>query len=549
MMREPDLFIHSGVPDKPAAEFLNRLFHDAAKECVTDIHLLWQEQKCSVQFRVSGQLEAIETIDAAMAKHVDEKIRSRSNMSMAERHMPLDGRMRLRFPDRNVDVRVSMIPVVGGQKCVCRLLDQANAARPLDTIELTPMVRMLIDELIEEPHGMLIVTGPTGSGKTTTLYGLLGALNNGARNIITIENPVEYLIPGISQINIDQHVTFAGAMRASLRQDPDVIMLGEIRDAETAATAVQAANTGHLVLATMHANNSALAVTRLIDLGVDPQTLSAALRGVIAQRLVRKISKQAEIKWQPPSESDEAWMATHGVTRRDTMFAHVNGHQSYEGMVPVIEMIKVDASVRTAILGQRGEIEIFNAAARQPQFETLAQAGIRLATTAVTSIDQVKKVVGQDAIVTKVKRLGQILVENDIITPAQLNAAIEKQTDLRRKGSLRFLGEILIDEGLCRTDRLVEAIGQTEDAERAANFFVTSGKLAASQLKPVVDEWRQTRRSESIFKLLVEKNLITKEELNDSSIIYCNSRCGTCRSKSCAGLALAAARAAERSVS
>jgi general secretion pathway protein E len=383
---------------------------------------------------------------------------------------------------------------------------------------------------------MLIVTGPTGSGKTTTLYALLGALNNGSRNVITIENPVEYLIQGISQINVDQHVSFAGAMRAALRQDPDVILLGEIRDAETAAVAVQAANTGHLVLATMHANNAALAVTRLIDLGVDPQTLGAALRGVMAQRLVRRVADRTAVNWVPPTEGDEAWMATHGIARPDVMFACAQGHKDYEGMVPIIEMIKVDSTVRTAILAKRGELEIFDAAARQPQFETLAQAGIRLATTGATTIEQVKKAVGQDAIVTKVKRLGQILVEQGIINNAQLTTVIEKQTELRRKGSLRRMGEILVDENLCRVHQVVEAIGLTDDAERAATFFATSGQVPLSQIKSVANEWRQSRRGESLFNLLIEKDLITKEDINDASIIYCNGRCGSCRAKDCVGL-------------
>lgn len=533
MMREPDLFIHSGVSDKETTEYLNRLFHDAAKECATDIHFQFQDQVVRIRFRIAGILHDIDSLPLQMAKHVDEKIRSRSNMSMADRHIPLDGRMRLRFPDRKIDVRVAITPIVGGQFCVCRLLDENNSARTLDSIELAPMVRHVIDELIEEPHGLLLVSGPTGSGKTTTLYALLAALNNGLRNIITIENPVEYLVPGISQINVDQHISFAKALRSVLRQDPDVILVGEIRDKETAEIAVQAANTGHLVLATTHANNAGLAITRMIDLGVDPVTLASSLRGVMAQRLVQRLDSTLPFDLEEPSESDYEWMLLHGIKIPGVKFPVITTHAQFSGMVPVIEMIKIDSAVREAIISETGEATIFAAAARQSQFETLAQAGVRLAASGATSVEKVKKVVGQDAIVVSTKRIGQLLMEAGAITNGQLTRAIVKQAELRRQGVIRFLGEILLDEGCCSPSEVIHSIGQTDSAEKSVPYLIAQHGIPQSEAEEVIAEWKANNRNESLFGLFVQKGLVKEDILYEPSIIYCTGRCRSCRATCC----------------
>jgi general secretion pathway protein E len=533
MIREPDLFIAIGHTDREATQRLNDLFHDAAKRRVSDIHLLFQEGRCQIFFRAGGILEEVVAVDAQMAKQFDEKIRARSQMSQADRHRSLDGRMRLRYVDRSIDVRVSIIPVVGGQKIVCRLLDQANAAMSMDSIRMTPMTRYYLDELIEEPQGLLLVCGPTGSGKTTTLYGLLGALNNGERNLMTIENPVEYVIPGIGQVNIDQHVSFPDALRAILRQDPDVILVGEIRDAETAKIAVSAANTGHLVLSTLHANNSALAITRLIELGVDPQTLAAALRGVLAQRLVPTIDPDVGFEWEYPSEFDAAWLSLHGIDAQGLYFPRLDRDQPFTGKTPVIEMVKADKAVRAAIVSGSGELAIFNAAARQMQFETLAQAGVRLANEGVTTMDQVRRIVGQDAILPEVKRLGEVLAASGAAELAQVIAALETQVQRYKKGRLARLGEILIEEGICTLRQVVDAIGLTEGAPDSAFFFVMRGKLAEKDLKLTIQEWKSQTKRESLFAILVNKEFLTEEDLYEPSFVSCAGRCTTCGAGRC----------------
>lgn len=533
MIREPDLFIAIGHVDREATRQLNDLFHDAARRQVSDVHLLFQEGKCQICFRAGGVLEEVIVVDAQTAKQFDEKIRARSQMSQADRHRSLDGRMRLRYADRSIDVRVSVIPVVGGQKIVCRLLDQANAAMDMDSIRMTPMTRYYLEELIEEPQGLLLVCGPTGSGKTTTLYGLLGALNDGKRNLMTIENPVEYVIPGIGQVNIDQHVSFPDALRAILRQDPDVILVGEIRDAETAKIAVSAANTGHLVLSTLHANNSALAITRLIELGVDPQTLAAALRGVLAQRLVPTIDETVGFDWEFPTEFDGAWLSLHGIDAQGLCFPKLDRGQQFDGKTPVIEMVKADKAVRAAIVSGLGEQPIFNAAARQMQFETLAQAGVRLANEGVTTMEQVRKIVGQDAILPEVKRLGEILVANRAAELGQISAALDMQVKRYKQGRLTRLGEILIEQGVCTLKQVVDAIGCTEGAPECAYFFVMHGKLAEKDLKQTVQEWKAQTKRESLFGLLVTQHLITEKDLYEPSFVSCAGRCTTCGAGRC----------------
>lgn len=521
MRQEPDLFISSGTHDKEAVAYLNELFLKAADAGSNDVHLLWQDNKLEIKLRLNGDLKIYDEIEAGMAKVFDEKLRSRANMSAAERNKPIDGRIRLKFSqERVIDVRMSLIPILGGQKIVCRILDQANAAKPLSTIEMTPMVRRAMESLIEEPEGLVLVVGPTGSGKTTTLYAALGALNNGKRNIITIENPVEYVIKGISQVNIDLHMTFASALRASLRQDPDVILVGEIRDPETAEIALQAANTGHLVLATLHANSAAMAITRLLDLGADPHTLASSLRGAIAQRLVRRLTDESNPDWVAPTEAEEIWLEKHNMLSVADLFPVVHDENQYRGRIPVIEMIINDTNVKKAILKGEGELAILNAAARQNQFETLAQAGVRLASTGYTTVGQIRGIVGEDAFAPEVKRLGDVLIDRGILNFDQVFGALEHQIDLRRRGSVKRLGQILVEQGLCTHLQLVGALGCTAGAPALLEPLLQSGQIKRREIDLAVASWRETPAGTSLFDMLLEQQLITQEQLHEPSLVF-----------------------------
>ena len=411
---------------------------------------------------------------------------------------------------------MAISPNISGQLTVCRLLDQVNAARRLIDIEMTVAVRDSIQRIVEEPNGLFLVTGPTGSGKTTTLYAIINELNDPSRNIITIENPVEYQVAGISQINIDGHVDFAGALRAVLRQDPDIILIGEIRDAETAQIAVQAAITGHLVLASLHANNAAMAVTRMIDLGVDPITLAASLRGVTAQRLVRRIA--GEPVYQEPNEAELAWLRQHGMRfHHPPRFATPLHPMAYQGNVPVIEFIVVDAGVRRAATHQAGAQAIYAAASLQPQFETLAQAGARLALAGLTSLSEVRRITSEvDVVAAGESRLGNILVELGVVKLPEVTEAIDYVIHERQAGRVLRLGEALLELRHCTPSELLRGMGQAQSSAVAiAEKLMADGVVGREAGQDALQDWRTA--GGSLFDRLVEAGLCDWGDIHEAS--------------------------------
>lgn len=395
--REPGHFISTSRADGRAVDLLNRIFIDAANIGASDVHIEDQDGgTCRIRFRTGGDLQEIDVIDKATAREVDAKIRSKCRMSLSEHMNSLDGRLFLEIEDSVVDIRVSIVPTRTGQSIACRLLDQRNAARSINDITMTADVRASILQILGEPDGLILMTGPTGSGKTSTLYAMLNRLNGIESKIVTIEDPVEYRLQGAQQININDHLTFARALRSVLRQDPDVILVGEIRDAETAAIAVQSSLTGHLVLSTLHANDCATTITRLIDLGVDPFTLGSTLRCVISQRLLRRLCPVCRIEYRP-ADSDLAWLEEVAPDLRDETFWHTNHDgcdqctRGYQGRVPVLEMMTGDAAVKTATLTNNRE-KITAAATRQPQYQTLLRAGIEAARNGETTLTEVRRI-------------------------------------------------------------------------------------------------------------------------------------------------------------
>jgi general secretion pathway protein E len=276
--------------DAPIIRMLNALLTQAARDSASDIHIEPYERHSSVRFRVDGTLREVVQPNRALHAALISRLKIMAELDIAEKRLPQDGRISLRLGSRAVDVRVSTLPSVHGERAVLRLLDKSQARLTLEAVGMQGRVLQQVDHLIAQPHGILLVTGPTGSGKTTSLYAALQRLDATRNNIMTVEDPIEYELPGVgqTQVNAKIDLTFAKALRAILRQDPDVIMIGEIRDFETAQIAIQASLTGHLVLATLHTNDAASAVNRLIDMGVEPFLLSSSLLGVLAQRLVRK---------------------------------------------------------------------------------------------------------------------------------------------------------------------------------------------------------------------------------------------------------------------
>ncbi|MDE2049242.1 MAG: Flp pilus assembly complex ATPase component TadA, partial [Betaproteobacteria bacterium] len=277
--------------DAPIIRMLNALFTQAARDGASDIHIEPFEQTSMVRFRVDGALRDVVRPNKALHGALISRIKIMAELDIAEKRLPQDGRISLRIGGRPVDVRVSTLPAAHGERAVMRLLDKSAAKLDLERIGMAADTLKRFDTLIAQPHGIILVTGPTGSGKTTTLYSAMGKLDTTQGNIMTVEDPIEYELPGIAQTQVNPKIelTFAKALRAILRQDPDIIMIGEIRDFETAQISIQASLTGHLVLATLHTNDAPSAVTRLIDMGVEPFLLSSSLLGVLAQRLVRKL--------------------------------------------------------------------------------------------------------------------------------------------------------------------------------------------------------------------------------------------------------------------
>jgi|GEM_PF-1207667 general secretion pathway protein E len=519
MARAPDLFIFNSSADKPAATYLNDLFRMAAQRKIPDIHFQWVQGHVHIQLREDGKLRHFETIEPAMGKLIDTKIRSRATMDLSQHQVPLDGRIGLRYPGLDLEVRVSLVPSHNGQKIVCRLLDQENASMSLDRIRMPPLVEHAFREMITEPQGLILVTGPTGSGKTTTLYAALNAINDGTLNICTIEHPVEYVVKGFVQINVTPQLSFALGLRALLRQDPDVILIGEIRDQETAQIAIQAANTGHLVFATLHSNSAAQAVPRIIDLGIDAQSLASVLIGVIAQRLVQTLRSDIDHEWIPINDVERMWLKKNGLPAVTGKVPFAPSKESFSGKCPIIELIRSDKSVRTAIIGGGGEMAVLNAAARQNQFDTLGQSAVRMVTDGITTMAKVQSLIKDDSVKPTVRRIGDVLIAQGLITFTQANQAAELQLRCAIEGKVKKFGEALIDLALVSHYDVVNALGFTEGAVEFLTELAASRKINFRALKETVELWRTERNQESIFDMLIEQNLISKDSLYEE--VYC----------------------------
>jgi general secretion pathway protein E len=365
--------------DAPIIRMLNALLTQAAKDGASDIHIEPYERSSAVRFRVDGTLREVVQPNKALHAAMISRLKIMAELDIAEKRLPQDGRISLRIGGRAVDVRVSTLPSAHGERAVLRLLDKAESKFTLEGLGMSGDTLTRFDKLIHQPHGILLVTGPTGSGKTTTLYASLGRIDTGGTNVLTVEDPVEYELAGIgqTQVNAKIDLTFAKALRAILRQDPDVIMIGEIRDFETAQIAIQASLTGHLVLATLHTNDAVSAVTRLTDMGVEPFLLSSSLLGVLAQRLVRKLCTRCR-------KSD-------GRGQYHPVGCAECGHTGYKGRTGVYELMIADANVRALVHNKASESELLGAA-EAAGLRLMREDGARLVAQGVTSPEEVLRV-------------------------------------------------------------------------------------------------------------------------------------------------------------
>jgi len=385
----------SGVKEAPAIKLLNLIMGQAIRDGASDIHLEPDEHSLRTRYRIDGLLHEVSSIPKDLQSAIISRVKVMGSMDISETRTPQDGRSQIKMEDKDIELRISSFPTIYGENLVLRILDQSAASKGLEDMGFSPETLRDYKIIIRRPHGIILITGPTGSGKTTTLYASLNAINSSEKNIITIEDPVEYRLNLIrqTQINPKANITFASAMRSILRQDPDVIMVGEIRDLETAETAIRAASTGHLVFSTLHTNDAPGALTRLMDMGVEPYLTSSSVAGVLAQRLVRTICPKCKESYQP----EEQAVKDLGITRtKDIVFYRGKGCKNcwqtgYKGRTALFEFLVVTDPIRDLIL-QRASSRMIKDVARKTQgMKTLWKDGIDKILKGITTIDEIRK--------------------------------------------------------------------------------------------------------------------------------------------------------------
>jgi type IV pilus assembly protein PilB len=387
--------IASEISDAPVVKLVNHLILEAIRKGASDIHIEMYQRILRVRYRIDGTLVEMTPLPYRLRSSVISRIKIMSDLDISERRLPQDGRLKIRMGYKTVDIRVSTLPTIFGEKVVMRILDSSNLVLDLQKFGIPERGLQNIRETLKAPYGMLLVTGPTGSGKSTTLYSALSALNQPDVNIMTAEDPVEYNIDGINQVNVNSEIglTFAAALRSFLRQDPDVIMLGEIRDLETAEIAVKAALTGHLVLSTLHTNDSASTLTRLTDMGVDPYLSASAVRLIVAQRLIRLICQNCKIEIDPSKNDLLPYLHLTPEERNEIKLFKGKGcsicnNTGYKGRCGLYEVLPIDQSIQELIISKAPPFTIKNKAIADGMM-TIRGSGLVKMKAGLTSIEEV----------------------------------------------------------------------------------------------------------------------------------------------------------------
>jgi type IV pilus assembly protein PilB len=387
--------LQAQVDDAPVVKLINGVLNDAVSRGASDIHIEPYEKELRIRYRIDGALQEIMKPPMRMKAALASRVKILSNLNIAERRVPQDGRIKMRIRNRVIDFRVSTLPVIFGEKIVLRILDQGNLALDLEKFGMEPQALRDFTHAITNPYGMVLVTGPTGSGKTTTLYSALSRINTEEVNIMTAEDPVEYNLHGINQVLVRSEIgmTFAAALRAFLRQDPNIIMVGEVRDIETGGIAIKAALTGHLVLSTLHTNDAPSTITRLIDMGLEPFNVAGALNCVTAQRLVRCICKNCKAEAQYPPE----YMAAAGITGAASQKTFYKGKgcdqcagSGYKGRAGLYEVLNISADIRRMIMHGASTDELREQGLQEGML-TLRMDGLLKASRGLTTLEEVIK--------------------------------------------------------------------------------------------------------------------------------------------------------------
>ena len=406
---EEDLETSSQGAISPVMSLVDQILIAALTSMASDVHIEPQEDGLQIRFRQDGVLRPIETLPKTLIPAVTSRLKIMADLDIAERRMPQDGRIRRNFRGRTMDFRVSTLPSRHGEKVVMRLLDSGATQMGLDTLITDPHARQELREIGSRPFGMILVTGPTGSGKSTTLYALLAERNDPGINISTVEDPIEYSLRGITQtqVNREKGLDFSTALRAFMRQDPDVLLVGETRDLETARTAIEAALTGHLVLTTLHCNDAASAFARLDEMGVEPFLVSASLLGVVSQRLVRRLCQDCREPYHPDSEelarfglvvSDENQISFYRARKvpphSEGCCASCQG-RGYAGRVGVYEILRMNETI-SSVVAKRGSTEELRRLSLENGMKTLLGYGLDLVRSGLTTLEEVERMLLTD---------------------------------------------------------------------------------------------------------------------------------------------------------
>ncbi|OPY57742.1 MAG: Type II secretion system protein E [Pelotomaculum sp. PtaU1.Bin035] len=391
------------IDEAPIVRLVNSIFLQAIEQNASDIHIEPQRHQVRVRYRIDGMLREMMLLPKKICSAVISRVKIISNMDISVKRIPQDGRFQLKFGTREIDLRVSTLPTVYGEKVVTRLLDRSMKSCKIEQIGFGTLNLRRFTSALKSSHGMLLITGPTGSGKTTTLYAALNEINTVEKNIITVEDPVEYILEGINQtqVNIKAGMTFAASLRAILRQDPDIIMVGEIRDSETAEIAVKAATTGHLVLSTLHTNAAAGAITRLVDMGIEPFLVASSVLAAVAQRLVRLICPECRQAYMLAPDAPERTFIGFGPEKPVTLYKGTGcdncGNIGYRGRMAIHEVLPMTASLRPLIIRNAPTDEIKQKALAEGMI-SLKMDGIHKALAGLTTIDEVMRVAYTDEI-------------------------------------------------------------------------------------------------------------------------------------------------------
>ena len=392
------LVASDNITDAPVVKLLQTMFEDAVQVNASDIHIEPDERELRIRFRLDGILRIQTNAERRIGAALVSRLKLMAGLDISEKRLPQDGRFNVRVRDKSIDVRLSTLPVQHGESAVMRLLNQSTGVLDLSQVGMSEAMVERFRRMIQAPHGVVLVTGPTGSGKTTTLYGALKELNRPSHKVVTVEDPVEYRLHGINQVQVNARIdlTFARVLRSVLRQDPDIILVGEIRDGETAEIALRAAMTGHLVLSTLHTNDAISTAARLIDMGAEPYLIAASLRGVVAQRLVRRVCDACSEPTEIDANARALVQAELGTQAAGIEFRHGRGctycnSTGYQGRIGVYEMLEMnDALVEALHTGN--PIKFAQVARSQPSFQSLKRGAVELAARGLTTMDQVMRV-------------------------------------------------------------------------------------------------------------------------------------------------------------